>query len=94
MRKIIEDAIIIETIEREPSFSIEVVYPEVIRERRKGLLESILELFTGNSLYEDSYEENEYYADLVNSEPEIAIITEYNERPVNEIHYFYFELEQ
>lgn len=104
MKYFIEEAIIVETIEKEPEVRIETVIPEVIKPKRRkrrnrGLFSSIFDNFFGFDslldLFETDIEETiqeEYRTEI--AEPEIALIVETNEANISEIQFFYAEIEQ
>lgn len=95
----IEEAIIIETIESEPNISVETVYPEIIREKRTSILDSIFDLFSEPFFGLDELFGFGHSQEVVEEEkeptpePEIALIIETIEQPIIEISYAYYEVD-
>lgn len=100
MKRIIEEAIIVETYEIEPIIEIETITPVVIKEKSRsrghGLIDSLFNLFFDGfglfGLEDNLYEYNNSQPKEEYIEPEIAIIVETDEIPVKEITEFYVEI--
>lgn len=96
----IEEAIIVATYETDPKFPVETVVPEPVerprRRRSGGLFADIFNLFWGDDFFDDffspqSTDYRESNTTPKKPEPELAVITDTNERSVEEIHFAYYE---